>query len=115
MAVPVPSISCCIFNNNDFFYQEPNELAFNWDTCCHLVICLRLIASHFSPFYCYAGCSYAEFRCAECQCHVGECLYSECYFCLFPLLFFTECHYNVILNVVMLSVVLLKDFMPNSL
>ena len=46
MAVPVPSISCCVFNNNDFFYQEPNELAFNWDTCCHLVICLQLIASH---------------------------------------------------------------------
>jgi len=48
MAVPVPSISCCIFNNNDFFYQELNELAFNWDTCCHLVICLQLIASHCS-------------------------------------------------------------------
>ena len=28
------------------FYQEPNELAFNWDTCCHLVLCLQLIASH---------------------------------------------------------------------
>ncbi len=47
MAVPVPSISFCVFNNNDFFYQEPNELAFNRDTSCHLVICLRLIASHF--------------------------------------------------------------------
>ncbi len=47
MAVPVPSISCCIFNNNDFFYQEPNELFFNRDTCCHLVICLQLIASHY--------------------------------------------------------------------
>jgi hypothetical protein len=46
MAVLVPGISCCILTNNDFFYQEPNELAFNWDTCCHLVICLRLIASH---------------------------------------------------------------------
>jgi hypothetical protein len=46
MVVPVPSISCCVFNNNDFFYQEPNELAFNRDTCCHLVICLQLIASH---------------------------------------------------------------------
>jgi hypothetical protein len=34
------------FNNNDFFYQEQNELAFNRDMCCHLVICLRLIASH---------------------------------------------------------------------
>jgi hypothetical protein len=29
-----------------FFYQDPNELAFNRDTCCHLVICLGLIASH---------------------------------------------------------------------
>ncbi len=50
MAVPVPSISCCIFINNYFFYQEPNELAFNRHTCCHLVICLWLIASH-----CYKG------------------------------------------------------------
>jgi hypothetical protein len=48
MAVPVPSISCCVFNNADFFYQELNELAFNRDTCCHLVICLRLLASHWS-------------------------------------------------------------------
>jgi len=48
MAIPVPSISCCVFNNNNFFYQEPNELAFNWDACCHLVICLRLIASHYN-------------------------------------------------------------------
>ncbi len=46
MAVPVPSISCCVFNNNDFCCQELNELAFNWDTCCHLVICLQLIASN---------------------------------------------------------------------
>ncbi len=46
MAVPVPSMSCCVFNSNYFFYQEPNELAFNRDTCCHLVICLWLIASH---------------------------------------------------------------------
>jgi hypothetical protein len=47
MAVPVPNISCCVFSNYDFFYQELNELAFNWDTCCHLVICLQLIASHY--------------------------------------------------------------------
>jgi hypothetical protein len=48
MAVPVPSVSCCVLNNNDSFYQEPNELAFNRDTCCHLVFCLQLIASHYS-------------------------------------------------------------------
>ncbi len=46
MAVPVPSINCCVYNNNYYFFQEQNELAFNWDTCCHLVICLQLIASH---------------------------------------------------------------------
>ncbi len=51
MAVPIPSISCCVFNNNYFFYQELNELAFNRDTCCHLVICLQLIASHSSYFF----------------------------------------------------------------
>ncbi len=33
------------------FYQEPNELAFNWDTCCHLVICLQLIASHYTSLF----------------------------------------------------------------
>jgi hypothetical protein len=40
------------FINNDFFYQETNELAFNRDTCCHLVICLRLIASHCKVLLC---------------------------------------------------------------
>ncbi len=29
MALPVSSISCCVFNRNDFFYQEQNALAFN--------------------------------------------------------------------------------------
>ena len=42
-----PKYKLLHFNNNDFFYQELNELAFDWDTCCHLVICLRLIASHY--------------------------------------------------------------------
>ncbi len=51
MAVPVPSVSCCVFNNNYSFYQEPNELAFNRDTCCYLVICLQLIASHWKVFW----------------------------------------------------------------
>ena len=27
--------------------KEKNALAFNWDRCCHLVLCLRLI-----PFHC---------------------------------------------------------------
>jgi hypothetical protein len=46
MAVPVPSISCCILNNHNLFYHEKNTLAFNWDTCCRLVLCLQLIAFH---------------------------------------------------------------------
>ncbi len=47
MAVPVPSISCCILNHHNLFYQIQNVLAFDWDTCCHLALCLQLI-----PFYC---------------------------------------------------------------
>ncbi len=46
MAVPVPSISCCVLNNNNLFYQIHNALAFNWDTCCRLVHCLRLLPFH---------------------------------------------------------------------
>jgi hypothetical protein len=42
MAVPVQSISFCIFNNQ-FFFQVQNALAFNQDNGCHLVLCLLLI------------------------------------------------------------------------
>jgi hypothetical protein len=31
MAVPVPSISCCVLNHHNIFYQIQNALAFNWD------------------------------------------------------------------------------------
>ncbi len=41
-----PSISCCIFNKHNFFYKEQNALAFNWDMCCHLALCLQLIIFH---------------------------------------------------------------------
>ncbi len=47
MAVPVPSISCCVLNHHNLFYQIQNALAFNWDTCCHLVLCLRLLPFHY--------------------------------------------------------------------
>jgi len=46
MAIPVPSISCCVLNCHYLFYQIQNALAFNWDTCCHLALCLQLL-----PFY----------------------------------------------------------------
>ncbi len=36
MAVPVPSISCCVLNHLNWFYQIHNALAFNQDMCCHL-------------------------------------------------------------------------------
>ncbi len=48
MAVPVPSISCCILNHHNLFYEIQNALALNWDMCCHLVLCLRLLPFH--PF-----------------------------------------------------------------
>ncbi len=47
MAVPDPSISCCVLNHNNIFYQIQDALALNWDTCCHLVLCLQLLPFHF--------------------------------------------------------------------
>ncbi len=47
MAVPVPHISCCVLNHHNLFYQIQNALAFNWDTCCHIALCLQLL-----PFHC---------------------------------------------------------------
>ncbi len=46
-AVPIPSISCCVSNHHNLFYQIQNALAFNRDTCCHLVLCLQLLPFHF--------------------------------------------------------------------
>jgi len=46
MAVPVPSITCCVLNHHNLFYQIQNALAFNLDTCCHLALCLRLLPFH---------------------------------------------------------------------
>ncbi len=46
MAVPVPSISRCVLNHHNLFYPKHNALAFNWDTCCHLALCLQLLPSH---------------------------------------------------------------------
>ncbi len=47
MAVSVPSISCCVLNPHNLFYQIQNALAFNQDMCCHLALCLWLL-----PFHC---------------------------------------------------------------
>jgi hypothetical protein len=46
MAVPVPSISSCVLNHHNLFYQIQNALAFNRDTCCHLALCLWLLPFH---------------------------------------------------------------------
>jgi hypothetical protein len=48
MAVPVSSISCCVLNQYNLFCQLQNALPFNWDTCCHLVLCLLLLSFHWS-------------------------------------------------------------------
>ncbi len=42
MAVPVPSRRCCVLNHHNLFYPIQNALAFNWDTCCHLALCLQM-------------------------------------------------------------------------
>ncbi len=49
VAASVPSISCCVLNHHDLFYQIHNALAFNRDTCCHLALSLQLL-----PFHCIA-------------------------------------------------------------
>ncbi len=46
MAVPVPSISCCVLKHHNLFYQIHNALAFNRDTCCHLALFLQLLPFH---------------------------------------------------------------------
>ncbi len=46
MAVPVPSISFCVLNHLNIFYQIQNALAFNQDTCCCLALYLRLLPFH---------------------------------------------------------------------
>ena len=59
MAVPVPSISCCVLNHHNLFYQIQNALAFNRDTFCHLALCLWLLPFHYcrKMFYSAAlGC-----------------------------------------------------------
>jgi hypothetical protein len=47
MAVPVPSISCCVLNFHNLFYQIQNAIAFNRDMCCHLALCLWLLPFHY--------------------------------------------------------------------
>jgi len=48
MALPVPSISCCVLNHHNLFNQIENALAFYRETCCHLVLCYWLL-----PFHCH--------------------------------------------------------------
>ena len=50
MAVPVPSISCCVLNHHNLFYQIQNALAFNQDTGCHLALCLQLLPFHWHDY-----------------------------------------------------------------
>jgi hypothetical protein len=48
LAVTVPSISCYVLNHHKLFNQIQNALAINWDTYCHLALCLRLLPFHWS-------------------------------------------------------------------
>jgi hypothetical protein len=40
------------------FCKEKNTLAFNWDKCCHLVLCLWLISFHYLAFILWAWVLY---------------------------------------------------------
>jgi hypothetical protein len=51
MTVPVPSISCCVLNRHNLFYQIHNALAFNRDMYCHIALCLRLPPFHFNRIF----------------------------------------------------------------
>ncbi len=47
-----PSISM-VWNHHNLFYQIQNALAFNWDTCCHLALCLWLLPFHWSTSWAF--------------------------------------------------------------
>jgi hypothetical protein len=42
MAIPIPGISWCVLFTF-FFSKEQNALAFNWETWCHLTLCLQMM------------------------------------------------------------------------
>ncbi len=66
MAVPVPSISCCVLNHHNLFYQIQNALAFNRNMCCHLVLCLWFLPfcwrAHFWILIHYRG---RQWKCTQ--------------------------------------------------
>jgi hypothetical protein len=39
----------CFIQLTNFFCKEEKALAFNWDRCYHLALCLQLILFHFVP------------------------------------------------------------------
>ena len=45
-----PMYKLLCLNHHNLFYQIRNVLAFNWDMCCHLALCLWLL-----PFHCING------------------------------------------------------------
>ncbi len=72
MAVPVPTIRCCALNHHNLFYQIQNALAFNQDTCCHLVLCLRLLPFH----YLFINFMFVKLPC----CQFGQQKFKQPYF-----------------------------------
>ena len=48
MALPIQSISCCTSYQLLFFCKGKKVLAFNWNRCCHLSLCLQLILTFFT-------------------------------------------------------------------
>ncbi len=46
------------FKPPDLFYQMQNELAFNWDMCRHLALCLQLLPFHSNLSYLMISLAY---------------------------------------------------------
>jgi hypothetical protein len=51
-----PRYTLLCFLTTNFFYKEKKALAFNWDRCCHLALCLRLIHLHSNISGCRLHC-----------------------------------------------------------
>jgi hypothetical protein len=87
-----------------FFCKSKRVIAFKWDRCCHLALCLHLILFHYS-WCCFAECCYAE-------CCYGEGHYIKCCIVLLSLFiqsFVTPNAFmlsSINIKVVMLSVII---------
>ncbi len=50
-----PQYKLLHFSMITLFCKEKKTLAFNWDRCCHLALCLQLILFHFQQKFLFFG------------------------------------------------------------